>query len=56
MELSGTSMSAAVAAGAAALVLEARPGLKPQEIKVLLQLTSSRGGRAAACWRRGRGA
>ncbi len=26
MELSGTSMSAAVAAGAAALVLEARPG------------------------------
>ena len=40
MELSGTSMSAAVAAGAAALLLEARP-LTPREVKVLLQLTSS---------------
>ncbi len=39
MWLSGTSMSAAVAAGAAALLLEARP-VKPAEAKVLLQLTS----------------
>ena len=41
MELSGTSMSSAVAAGAAALLLEARP-LTPAEAKVLLQFTSSR--------------
>ena len=40
MELSGTSMSAAVAAGAAALLLEAR-SLTPREAKVVLQLTSS---------------
>ena len=40
MELSGTSMSAAVAAGAAALLLEAR-ALTPREAKVVLQLTSS---------------
>ena len=39
MELSGTSMSAAVAAGAAALLLEARP-VTPREAKVLLQFTS----------------
>ena len=41
MELSGTSMSAAVAAGAAALLLDARP-MKPGEVKVVLQFTSSR--------------
>ncbi len=40
MWLSGTSISSAVAAGAAALLLEARP-VKPAEAKVLLQLTSS---------------
>ena len=41
MELSGTSMSCAVAAGAAALLLEAR-SMTPGEAKVLLQFTSSR--------------
>ena len=33
---SGTSMSAAVTAGAAALLLSARPGLTPDEVKALL--------------------
>lgn len=33
---SGTSMSAAVTAGAAALLLSARPGLSPDEVKALL--------------------
>ena len=42
MEMSGTSMSAAVVSGAAALVLGASPGLSPAEVKVVLQLTSSR--------------
>lgn len=38
---SGTSMSAAVTAGAAALVAAARPGLSPDEIKALLQGTAT---------------
>jgi serine protease AprX len=42
IELSGTSMSAAVVSGAAALLLEARPGLTPAQVKVALQLTSAR--------------
>ena len=42
MEMSGTSMSTAVVSGAAALVLEARPNLSPAEIKLILQITSSR--------------
>ena len=42
IELSGTSMSTAVVSGAAALVLEARPRLTPAQVKVMLQLTSSR--------------
>ena len=41
-EMSGTSMSAAVVSGAAALVLEARPQLTPAQVKATLQLTSSR--------------
>ncbi len=41
MELSGTSMSCAVTAGAAALLLESRP-MRPRESKLLLQFTSSR--------------
>ncbi|MEO6239415.1 MAG: S8 family peptidase, partial [Vicinamibacterales bacterium] len=41
-EMSGTSMSAAVVSGAAALVLEARPSLTPAQVKATLQLTSSR--------------
>ena len=41
-EMSGTSMSAAVVSGAAALVLEARPTLTPAQVKATLQLTSSR--------------
>ena len=35
-------MSAAVVSGAAALLLEASPALTPAEVKLLLQLTSSR--------------
>ena len=35
-------MSAAVVSGAAALLLEASPKLRPAEVKLLLQLTSSR--------------
>ncbi|HET7698099.1 MAG TPA: S8 family peptidase, partial [Vicinamibacterales bacterium] len=42
IELSGTSMAAAVVSGAAALVLEAHPGLTPAQVKAALQLTSSR--------------
>jgi len=41
IEMSGTSMSAAVVSGAAALLLEAGPGLTPREVKLLLQVTSS---------------
>lgn len=42
MELSGTSMSAAVVSGSVALLLEARPGLTAAEVKLALQLSSSR--------------
>src|SRR4051794_19362466 len=42
IELSGTSMATAVVSGAAALVLEARPTLTPSQVKIALQLTSSR--------------
>src|SRR6185503_20699958 len=42
IELSGTSMAAAVVSGAAALLLEARPELTPAQVKAALQLTSSR--------------
>ena len=45
--MSGTSMSAAVVSGAAALVLEARPELTPAQVKAALQLTA-RGWRARA--------
>jgi serine protease AprX len=41
IELSGTSMAAGVVSGAAALLLEARPGLTPAEVKAALQATSS---------------
>ena len=42
IEMSGTSMSAAAVSGATALLLEASPKLRPAEVKLLLQLTSSR--------------
>jgi serine protease AprX len=41
IELSGTSMAAAVVSGAAALMLEANPALTPADTKLVLQLTSS---------------
>lgn len=41
MQLSGTSMAAAVASGAAALLLDERPRLNPSDVKLALQLTSS---------------
>src|SRR6266480_1454917 len=40
-QLSGTSMSSAVASGAVALLLEERSRLKPADAKAVLQLTSS---------------
>ena len=42
IELSGTSQAAAVVAGAAALLLDANPSLTPADVKMVLQLTSSR--------------
>jgi serine protease AprX len=41
IELSGTSMAAAVVSGAAALLLEARPDLTPAQVKAVLQATSA---------------
>ena len=38
--LSGTSMATPYAAGVAALVLQARPGLKPHEVKVAFMNTA----------------
>ena len=40
-QLSGTSMAAAVASGAVALLLQERPELKPAGVKAVLQLTST---------------
>ncbi|MEP7305086.1 MAG: S8 family serine peptidase [Acidobacteriota bacterium] len=40
MQLSGTSMSAAVVSGAVALLLEEQRGLKPADVKAAVQLTS----------------
>ena len=45
MEMSGTSMSAAVVSGAAALLLDANPRLSPAEVKLVLQLTRPGGWR-----------
>jgi serine protease AprX len=41
VKLSGTSMSAAVASGAVALLLHEQPQLKPAHIRTILQLTST---------------
>ena len=41
LKLSGTSMSAAVVSGAAALLLESNPELTPQQVKVALQSSAS---------------
>lgn len=41
IQLSGTSMSAAVTSGAVALLIEGRPSLSPGDAKAVLQLTSS---------------
>ncbi len=41
IQLSGTSMSAAVVSGAAALLLDGRPKLSPIDVKIVLQVTSS---------------
>jgi serine protease AprX len=42
VQMSGTSISSAVVAGAAALVLEANPALKPAQVKFALQVTAGR--------------
>ena len=42
MKLSGTSMAAPVAAGAAALILEKKPGLKPNAVKAILMYTAEK--------------
>ncbi len=47
-EMSGTSLSTPVVAGAAALLLEAAPSLTPLEVKLALQLTSSQCSKALA--------
>ena len=63
IELSGTSMASAVVAGAVALLLDANPSLTPADVKLALQLTSSRvagaglieaGAGQPQCRRRGR--
>ena len=41
-EMSGSSMSAAVVSGSVALLLEAKPRLTPAQVKLALQVTSSR--------------
>lgn len=41
IQLSGSSMSAGVVSGAVALMLDRRPGLRPGDIRTVLQLTSS---------------
>ena len=41
IQLSGTSMAAGFVSGAAALVLDAREELRPQDTKAALQLTST---------------
>jgi serine protease AprX len=41
MQLSGTSMSAAVVSGAVALLLEEKSRLKPADVKAVVQLTST---------------
>src|SRR5262249_24767358 len=41
IQLSGTSMSAAVVSGAAALLLDGRSKLSPIDVKIVLQVTSS---------------
>ncbi len=41
IRLSGTSMAAAVVSGAAAVLIEERPGLRPLTTKAALQLTST---------------
>src|SRR6185436_2340183 len=41
IQLSGTSMAAAVVSGAAALILEQRSSMTPWDVKTVMQLTSS---------------
>ena len=41
-EMSGSSMSAAVVSGSVALLLDANPRLTPAQVKLALQVTSSR--------------